>query len=83
MDKFYDRAQVITVIDYNDQSLFDTVGIDMTTDYYDALHFNYSGAVKFSEAISEYINGNVKVSKHAHDDDLWTRRTELDYADSE
>ena len=80
MDKYYSEFPDIKTVDYNDPELFDTVGIDMQTDYYDFLHFNIKGARKFSSVLSGYISENINITPADTDTELWISR--CGYADS-
>lgn len=53
---------------------FDDMGLDMETDFYDFLHCNVYGAVKFSAALSEYIRTIPSLSPRKHDRELWSQR---------
>lgn len=63
-----------TFVDFNDE--FDSIGFDMKTDFYDPLHLNIVGALKFSERLSEYITDNFDLSPKNHQSELWNRRVE-------
>ena len=60
------------VVDFNER--FDTMDIDMERDFYDFLHFNARGAVKFSRALAAYL-AEVGVTPGTHDEALWQWRT--------
>ena len=63
------------VVDFND--CFDTMGIDMETDFYDFLHFNARGALKFTRALAAYLAEDGVAPRRAHDEALWQWRTEV------
>lgn len=59
-------------VDFNDE--FDSIGFDLKTDFYDPLHLNIVGALKFSDRLSEYIAESFEISEREHDDSLWQVR---------
>lgn len=59
-------------IDFNGE--FDTIGFDMKTDFYDPLHLNLIGALKFSDRLSEYIGESFEFPEREHDKALWQNR---------
>ncbi len=63
-----------TFIDFNDE--FDTLGFDMKTDFYDPLHLNVTGALKFTDRLSQYLAENFELSERNHDKALWQKRVE-------
>lgn len=65
-------GESVQIVNFNEQ--FETMGLDTETDFYDFLHTNVSGAVKFSRALSDYIEKNCEVVRHSHDDALWQLR---------
>ena len=78
MAEFRKVAGDIRVIDYNEQTMFDTVGIDMQTDYFDFLHFNIRGARKFSSVLADLLAQTVDIPRHAHSEQLWSERSEYE-----
>lgn len=60
------------IVDFNER--FDTMDIDMETDFYDFLHFNARGAVKFSRALAMYL-AEAGIAPGTHDEALWQWRT--------
>lgn len=62
------------IVDFNER--FDTMDIDMETDFYDFLHFNARGAVKFSRALAAYLAEAGVTPRGAHDGTLWQWRAE-------
>jgi len=46
-----DVGELAAFYDFNDH--YDKLNIDITADYYDYLHFNHNGAVKFTEYLSK------------------------------
>jgi len=65
-----------TYIDFNER--IDATGIDHRKDWYDNLHFNFSGALKFSSAFASFLEeyGQIKPSEKA-DKTLWQQRVDL------
>ncbi len=59
-------------IDFNEE--FESIGFDMKTDFYDPLHLNLVGALKFSDRLSEYISEGFGLSGREHDKALWQTR---------
>lgn len=58
----------------NTLKLQSTIGIDMTTDTYDAgLHLNLYGAEKFSKWLGQYLQDTYNVADHRNDPDLSAR----------
>lgn len=73
LERIRDAAGADTeLVDFNER--FDTMDIDMETDFYDFLHFNAQGAVKFSRALAMYL-AEGGVTPGAHDEALWQWRT--------
>lgn len=58
----------------NTLKLQSTIGIDMTTDTYDAgLHLNLYGAEKFSKWLGQYLQDTYNVADHRNDPELSAR----------
>lgn len=49
------RARGAEYIDYNDDELYEEVGLDLKTDFYDVRHLNESGMKKFTTHFGRYI----------------------------
>ena len=67
---------------------FDQLGIDLDTDFYDTLHFNYRGAEKLSRYLGEWISQQGLKENQNADQELWQQRVEYfnakrDEADSQ
>ncbi len=60
--------------DFNDE--FDTLGLNLQNDFYDARHLNVCGAVKFTDTLADYISENYTVQKRGNVDDIWNSRVE-------
>lgn len=66
-------------IDFNDD--FDSLGIDIKTDFFDILHFNFRGAEKFSAKLAGLLPGlGVSPSDPERSSGVW--RARLDYFNS-
>ncbi len=59
-------------IDFNEE--FESIGFDMKTDFYDPLHLNLTGALKYSDRLSEYIPETFELAEKEHDEELWQKR---------
>lgn len=58
-------------------AIYDTLGIDDSTDYYDPMHFNVKGAVKFSNLCKSFIQENypeIEANGAETHDELWKKR---------
>lgn len=64
------------VVDFNAD--FDSMGLDLNTDFYDALHFNAAGAEKFSTALAEYLASFNLMPSHG-DEPMWQDRVTAFY----
>ena len=53
--------------------LFDSIGLDYSTDYYDDFHMNNSGAVKLSHYLSQYLLLKYGLEDHrqSYENNLW------------
>ncbi len=69
-----DAAGDTKVTNFNDH--FDEMGFDFERDFFDTRHVNFTGAVKFSDYLSEYIENNFDLPQNGHDTELWQRRVE-------
>lgn len=74
MEKIEQAVSGNTFVDCN--KIFDEFGFDMQTDFYDPLHLNISGALKFSDFLAEYISDNFTFEATDHDADLWQTRVD-------
>ena len=63
----------VEVLDFNE--IFDTMDIDMERDFYDFLHFNARGAVKFTRVLAAYL-AEAGIAHGSHDEALWQWRVE-------
>ena len=63
----------IEIVDFNER--FDAMDIDMERDFYDFLHFNARGAVKFTRALAAYL-AEAGIAPGTHDEALWQWRVE-------
>lgn len=55
---------------------FSELGIDLEIDFYDALHFNYRGAEKFSRYLGEHLLSLGLTPTEGEDEALWQQRVE-------
>ncbi len=60
--------------DFNDD--FDSLGLDLSHDFYDARHLNVYGAVKFTDIFAEHIADNYTLEKRENVDAIWQSRLE-------
>lgn len=67
-------AGSIKVTNFNDH--FNEIGFDLETDFFDKRHVNFTGALKFSDYLSRYIEENYELKHNEHDEDLWKERVE-------
>lgn len=74
MKEFNKVAEDMIVIDYNERSAFERIGIDLQSDYFDSLHFNVKGARKFSSVLADYLSENFTFETRAYNRDLWQCR---------
>lgn len=70
--KYIRRDGIVT--NFNDH--FDEIGFDLEKDFFDKRHTNFTGAVKFSDYLSEYIEENYELPYNEHDRELWNERVE-------
>lgn len=61
----------VEVVDFN--ARYDTMDVDMERDFYDFLHFNARGAVKFTHMLAAYL-AEAGIDPGAHDEALWQWR---------
>lgn len=64
----------IPVIRFNDN--FEELGIDINSDYYDDLHLNFYGALKYSDILANHIASNHAIVSDDYDEELWEKRIE-------
>lgn len=57
-------------------ALIGEIGIDNGADWYDTIHFNHSGAMKFSDHLAEYLVSLGASPREDADAPLWTKRVE-------
>lgn len=74
IDTLRSEAGNIPFIDFNDH--FEEMGLDISTDFYDARHVNLNGANKFSRYLAGYIADNCELTAREHDRKLWQERVE-------
>lgn len=74
MEKIRGAVGDETFLDFNQPELYDSLSLDMQTDFYDPLHLNLPGALKFSDHLSDYIVKNFDPDKLSHDKTLWQTR---------
>jgi len=60
--------------DFNDE--FDSLGLDMQKDFYDARHLNVYGAVKFTDRLADHIADNYTLEKRQNVGEIWQSRLE-------
>ena len=70
----------VTVLDMTDQA--GQIGIDHETDWYDSLHFNYSGAMKYSGYLAETLQQLGVSPTEGENESLWQERAQY-FAQSE
>lgn len=67
------------VVNFNDHR--DAIGAELEGDYYDALHYNAAGAVKFSRFLGQWVQENLEAEPSGRGDDaLWQARVEHIYS---
>ena len=73
-DKQYITAvcKNIPLTDFNDD--FESLGLDLTKDFYDARHLNVYGAIKFSKTLSQHILKNHPTPLRSYVSQNWTDR---------
>lgn len=49
-------------LDFNQESVWQEMGLDTVTDFYDANHLNHMGAVKLTRVLGEYLSENYELS---------------------
>ena len=62
----------VPLTDFNDG--YDSIGLDLTRDFYDARHLNLYGATKFTKVFSQHILDNYTLEKTDTDTKLWQKR---------
>ena len=55
-------------------NLIEEIGIDSARDWFDSIHFNQSGATKFSDYLSAYIKDLGIPETQGANADLWAKR---------
>ena len=71
LESFAQNFSDCNIIDYYD--LFDSIGLDYDTDYYDDFHLNNNGAQKVSHYLSQYLLQKFELVDHRdlHENNLW------------
>ncbi len=59
-------------------NLWEPLGIDSETQWYDVRHFNASGAEVFSHYLGEFLKEEAQISGSGAASELWRRRTEYE-----
>lgn len=73
VEKLRGLSEYAEFYDFNDS--FEEMGFDLQNDFYDLLHLNIFGAVKFSDYLSEYISQKYNFDlERVHDEDIWNTR---------
>ena len=62
------------VVDFNDAGTFENIGLDLAEDFYDALHLNLSGAVKFTAAMAAWEEEKLGLTSACTEETLWQSR---------
>lgn len=52
------NEQNLPLIDFTEENLFNEIGIDLKTDFYDNFHLNYNGGKKVSKYLADYMLEN-------------------------
>ena len=68
-------ALSLELCDFNQE--LDRIGIDDQTDWYDSVHFNFTGAEKFSKVFSDYLLAAGITPGGNEDRALWESRVEV------
>lgn len=56
-----------SVLNFNTEALFESVGFDLDRDYYDYKHVNLLGSEKFTDYLAQYIESHYKLQDHRRD----------------
>ena len=56
-----------SLINYNEEALYQTIGIDESIDLQDSSHFNVNGSLKFTRAMSDYLIAKYHLSDKRND----------------
>ena len=64
------------LLDWTD--LWETLGIDLETQWYDVRHFNVSGAEAFSRYLGDFIKEQAGIGGSGSESELWQRRAEYE-----
>ena len=67
----------VDFVNYNDQ--FDSLGLDITTDYADYSHLNYIGSPKFAKILGQYLSQNYTISDRREDVEYAAWQENADY----
>ncbi|MBR3149563.1 MAG: hypothetical protein IKF64_05270 [Eubacterium sp.] len=63
------------VLDMQDKKLMDSIGLDLTTDYYNDNHPNIHGSVKTTKFIAEYLLNNYDFKDKRYDDSYKAKKS--------
>lgn len=64
----------VPLADFNGDEAYATVGLDTQKDFYDNMHLNFFGAVKFSKTLGAFIGEKITPEIRDHDKALWEER---------
>ena len=64
------------VVDFNEEDRFDAIGLDRAVDFYDDLHLNLVGAVKFTAALAAWEEEHLALTANGTDAALWQSRAD-------
>jgi len=62
MDKV--RGRGYPVLDFNTQQMYDELGLDFDTDFYNSKHVNYQGAEKYTRYLTQYLAEHYDLADH-------------------
>ena len=62
------RAHGYSLLNCNDETVLDEMGIDWETDFYNSKHVNYIGAEKFTSYLTKYIKDNYEIPDRRGDE---------------
>ncbi len=55
-------------INFNTEEMYKTLDIDFNTDFYDEVHFNIKGSLKYTDYFAEYLHNNYDFPDHRNDE---------------
>ena len=58
------RDRGYTVLDFNTPQMYDEVGLDFDTDYYNSKHVNFLGAEKYTRYLTDYLQKHYEIPDH-------------------